>query len=703
MTAAAPPSSPNRADQADRTDRAGSHDPAAVEPARRPAARFERGIGAWLVERGARVGLARAAIGVVVLGVVLRLSMLGSRPLHHDESLDAWFSWQVLTGTFDGYDPVYHGPLRFHLTAALFWLLGSSATVARLSAALAGAAVVALIWRWRDDLGAVGTVVAMGLAAVSPTLLYFARFGREDSLFLALTAATVSVLIDFVRRPRPWQPMVLGALLVTGLAVKEAVFITIFVLGSLGGVLVAQELLLAPTPTRSRRRGRPRPASDDRAGRGRGEAPPGRDPATVRRVVLGCGLGMMLAAFAAGGSLSTTVVGCGLALAVLLVVAGRDATRRRVDLARVPIVRSFAAVPASWWLGAAAVAVGLFVLFFSQFLTDFSGPGTASAPYGALENGLRAGIEYWNDPSAGLRGDTRWWYYLVLLSAYEWLAIGLAAVGVVRVLRSPTVWGQTMVWWAGSSLIVYSWAGERMPWLAIHPLLPIVVLAGLGAQGLWSRRWSRWRIPVAAALAVAVGATVVTSVGASLVRPSEPRELLVQAGQSTPEVPVWVERVARANRLRAAEDGRLLTVAIDAELAWPYGWYLRELPDQVAYIDLDGDQPDADIIILAREERDPEPRRLAGYTTAHYDHRWSWTPDFATGLGSWLRWLVVREPWTGAGGEVGGDRDGCPRSVVAEVFVRDDLVRLLERYGDDPTAFATGSTAAEAPVGSSSC
>lgn len=93
---------------------------------------------------------------LVAVALVSRLAALGSRPLHHDESLDAWFSWRYLNGTYEGYDPVYHGPLRFYITAWFYWLLGESEAVARLLPALSGVAVVALPWFWRRDLGKIG-------------------------------------------------------------------------------------------------------------------------------------------------------------------------------------------------------------------------------------------------------------------------------------------------------------------------------------------------------------------------------------------------------------------------------------------------------------------------------------------------------------------------------------------------------------------
>ena len=108
-----------------------------------------------------------------LVAVLSRLSYLGFRAFHHDESLDAWFSLQYLDGTFKGYDPVYHGPLRFYITAAFFWLFGQSDSIARLLPAVSGIAVVLLPWVWRRNLGIIGTPVTIALLLTSPTMLYF--------------------------------------------------------------------------------------------------------------------------------------------------------------------------------------------------------------------------------------------------------------------------------------------------------------------------------------------------------------------------------------------------------------------------------------------------------------------------------------------------------------------------------------------------
>src|SRR5512135_1828463 len=72
---------------------------------------------------------------VILLGAVLRFWGLGDKPLHHDESLHAYFSLLLMrfnmeqwSGCFNGtlsaycyhYDPLTHGPFQFHAIAFVY-------------------------------------------------------------------------------------------------------------------------------------------------------------------------------------------------------------------------------------------------------------------------------------------------------------------------------------------------------------------------------------------------------------------------------------------------------------------------------------------------------------------------------------------------------------------------------------------------------
>ena len=651
--------------------------PPPTGPATAPVGDAERALPGWVTVRN-------GVIALVVFGLVLRLTQLGARPLHHDESLDAWFSWRFLNGTYDGYDPVYHGPLRFYITGAVFWLIGESETTARLLAAVSGGVVLGQIWWWRRDLGSVGTVAAVGLAAVSPSMLYFSRVGREDSFFLALTFATVLVFVSFLRTPKVWHPTALFCLLVASMAVKESVFITVFIFGGFGMLLLAQEFLVARAGGHSDGAD---PLDDEDVESDvdlaavLGDADAMRPPAdedAIRRWTLAAGLVGMIVAFSFGEPIFVSLGIYGLALAGLMVYAIASSSTDGVDWRTVPIVTSLRAVPMHWWLTAVWTSVLLFVVVFSQFFTNFDGPGSEAAPYGALENGLRAGFEYWRGEQDTVRGDARWQYYLAVIPAYEWFILGLSAIGIGRVLRKPTLVGQTLVWWGVASFTAHSWAGERMPWLILHPLLPFVILAGLGVQVLWDRRASSWRIPAVAALAVGLLWTMNTAYRTSFQDDGgEPQELFVQAGQATPEVPEWTERLYLLDRLVMAEEGRHLTVSIDSDVYWPYGWYLRDFPTGTyAVLGTDSDAPDSDVIFVPHWEQQAIGDQLTDYVALPYEHRWWWVPDFDVGVGSWLQYTWDRSPWDGSE----SDPSDCPGSLVGQVYVRNSVWLLEQQY-----------------------
>ena len=65
----------------------------------------------------------------------------------------------------------------------------------------------------------------------------------------------------------------------------------------------------------------------------------------------------------------------------------------------------------------------------------------------------------------------------------------LGAIGaVVAVAAQARCFAAFLVWDFFVSLAVYSWAGEKFAWLVLHPLLPVVLLAGVGVQAIWQAR-----------------------------------------------------------------------------------------------------------------------------------------------------------------------------------------------------------------------
>lgn len=149
-----------------------------------------------------------ALFGLLFLGAALtRLWDLGSRTLHHDESLHTYYSWLYATGQGYVHDPLMHGPFLFHANALVYLLLGASDATSRLMPALFGTILVGLPWLLRGPrhLGRWGALTASLLLLVSPSLLYQSRYIRHDIYTVVGAMVLFIAIMRYLDRPdRRW-------------------------------------------------------------------------------------------------------------------------------------------------------------------------------------------------------------------------------------------------------------------------------------------------------------------------------------------------------------------------------------------------------------------------------------------------------------------------------------------------------------------
>lgn len=177
---------------------------------------------------------------LIAFALVLRLGALGARPPHHDEAIHCDFAYNLMTqGTYE-YDPTYHGPLIYYVMAPLFAILGLSTAVGRLYPALAGVALVALPLALRRRLGSGAAWWSGLLLAISPLLLYYSRFAREDVPVIFFTALAF-VLFLRVRR-KGWRAIPWIGVAAAGHAVmKETIYVTLPLVGFSAYVVALRE------------------------------------------------------------------------------------------------------------------------------------------------------------------------------------------------------------------------------------------------------------------------------------------------------------------------------------------------------------------------------------------------------------------------------------------------------------------------------
>jgi predicted membrane-bound mannosyltransferase len=673
-------------------------------------------------------------VALTGLAGVLRFWDLGLKPLHHDESMHAYFSMNLfLNPASYSYNPLLHGPFQFHAIAYVYYVashLGSpdggvNDVTARVAAATLGTAMIPMCYFLRERMGKAAAIVAAFLLAVSPTFVYYSRFTREDIYFVSFTFATVVALFKYCEA-RKLRWLLLGAGAFTfAYATKEAAFFNIAMFGGIIGGFAAWELgsrYIYPS-ARVQLAGVTNDEIEDAEIKGEAETdeaparrslPFGLDthagvPALLLYLVFAGVLAKVvlskvqgLSAYVNGKDLtglSTTQMGqvtqgrldqvsasvqgienalvnilllvlILIAVAVLVVVvvqlfknpylesedetAPRRGLARWFDSAKQPLLHGLGRIPWAHWFFALLVTFTIFAGLFwivpasaASECANGVGPGyelkytydansqtVGTNPTGVvctwsqgfhqgIGDGLVQGIYYWITQQVVARGGQPWYYYFLLIPLYEQLVVAFGLVGLARCLWRPTRFRLFVVIWFVASLFLFSWAGEKMPWLALHILLPLILLAGIALDwalnvalalldDLAARRAAGRAIRLSSVFAGRYGVAVLSLVGAFLllipmlhsmlyvtyVDPGEAPHEMLSYVQTTPDVTAVMAKITELDQ-ELYHGQHQLRIGVDGNTTWPFAWYLRDYKYVwYGYNDTNPSPNDLDVLLI---------------------------------------------------------------------------------------------------------
>ena len=331
-------------------------------------------------------------VSVIAFGAILRLWDLGSRALHHDESLHALYSWYLYSGTGYKHDPMMHGPFKFEASALLYFLFGDSNYTSRVLSAIFGTGLIALPLLLRGYLGRYGAMLASLLLALSPTLLYYSRFARDD-IYIAFW--NLVLFISLWRYEHTYDKRylyIISAVLALSFATKEDTYITIAIFGLYLFATSVRELV--------------------------SRIPKGMDftdlsPRASATLLIGT---LALPQ----GAAAITLLGTIPTFSFLKETNASDPLA--IAIASAIIVVS-AVVGLRWdkneWAKCAFIFYGIYILLFTTLFTHL--PGFSSGIWGSLH--------YWLEQHGVPRGGQPWYYYLLLLPIYEFLPLIIAILG----------------------------------------------------------------------------------------------------------------------------------------------------------------------------------------------------------------------------------------------------------------------------------
>ena len=65
------------------------------------------------------------------------------------------------------------------------------------------------------------------------------------------------------------------------------------------------------------------------------------------------------------------------------------------------------------------------------------------------------------------------------------MPVVFGTLGAIYFLKKGDIFGVALAFWAGLSLLAYTLASEKMPWLLVNITLPFILLAGRCTWAAW--------------------------------------------------------------------------------------------------------------------------------------------------------------------------------------------------------------------------
>jgi uncharacterized protein (TIGR03663 family) len=162
---------------------------------------------------------------VILMAIATRFFQLEPRVMSHDESLHTYFSYLLYKGSGYEHTPMMHGPFQFHILALTYYLFGVSDFTARIPAVLFSIATVWMVWYWRRYLGRAGALIAGFLLVISPYMLYYGRYVRNESFVGLSGIVMLYVMLRYLESGEKKHLYMLSAALLLHFTTKETAFI----------------------------------------------------------------------------------------------------------------------------------------------------------------------------------------------------------------------------------------------------------------------------------------------------------------------------------------------------------------------------------------------------------------------------------------------------------------------------------------------
>lgn len=459
-----------------------------------------------------------------ILAFSLRLYDLDVRPLHHDESLHSFYSWVLAEGGGYGHTPMLHGPLQFEFNALIFRIFGDTEFTSRLLYATLGSIIVIMPFWLKNYMNRSSIIIASIMLTISPSLLYFSRFSRNDIIMSFLIMGLIVCLWKFLSEGRSKYIYFSSGILALCMATKESSFLIIAILGLYLTYVIVQKNFYQIINRASPYGENPFKGiflilKESAKSFSLNYKPSNFSRQTKFLIILiiiclphGSSLfsilqntpifswtGITLSQSHTSPNAGNPLGGSGQLIAISIFTILMISSITIGFLSKWNVW--FRALIIFYLIWISIYSNLVWIVLYSIPLINFSFETTPKEMIDLAISNIGSGswrqLSYWISQQEVARGSQPWYYYLILAPIYEYLPFIFSVIGTIYYYfnrKSP--FSLFLVFWFLSTCILFMFVSEKMPWLIVNLTLPMILLSAqfLGDISNRIRRKDLWKV-----------------------------------------------------------------------------------------------------------------------------------------------------------------------------------------------------------------
>ena len=188
------------------------------------------------------------------------------------------------------------------------------------------------------------------------------------------------------------------------------------------------------------------------------------------------------------------------------------------------------------------------------------------------------------------------YYYLPIMALYELPVVVFGFAGIIHFYRKDNFLMTFLIYWTLMNIIIYSYLQEKVPWLVLNPLLPMVIIAGTYLGELVPRLKLKKKASAVIFIFLILSSSyfVYSSVSLNYRNFTNTAEPIIQAAQPPQEFSDFINKI---EEISTQYDGKSTRIQVaDKGVETQFLWYLRHYDNVKWKVGLDS-QFDAPLIV----------------------------------------------------------------------------------------------------------